>query len=252
MLGAALGSSTVPIRQFLDYPFMISLRGSTGRHSCGGSILSELWVLTAGHCVSSVTVAKETVQVGHTELSLNVDESVYSIEQVIRHPGYDSGNSFINDIALLKLARPLTFSDRVYPVQLPQDMFEVEDNLNDLEVTLIGWGVNATGGVAPTTLQHVEYYVVPNEECDAIHSSKIYPSQICAAYPGGGKGQCGKELRSCTACGEPISDKFLLDVGGCSWHSACLRCCICHTPLDHQPSCFLRERQIYCKTDYTK
>ncbi|XP_040153902.1 LIM/homeobox protein Awh-like [Anopheles arabiensis] len=61
-----------------------------------------------------------------------------------------------------------------------------------------------------------------------------------------------KELRSCTACGEPISDQFLLDVGGCSWHSACLRCCICHTPLDHQPSCFLRERQIYCKTDYTK
>ncbi|XP_058123546.1 trypsin-1-like [Anopheles ziemanni] len=175
----------------LDFPFMISLRGGTGRHSCGGSILSELWILTAGHCVSSVTVAKETVQVGRTELSLNVDESVYSIEQVIRHPGYDSSNSFINDIALLKLARPLTFSDRVYPVRLPKDMFEVENDLNDLEVTLIGWGVNATGGVAPTTLQRVEYYVVPNDECQAIHSSTIHPSQICAAYPGGGKGQCG-------------------------------------------------------------
>ncbi|XP_053689983.1 LIM/homeobox protein Awh-like [Sabethes cyaneus] len=61
-----------------------------------------------------------------------------------------------------------------------------------------------------------------------------------------------KELRSCTACGEPISDKYLLDVGGCSWHSACLRCCICHTPLDHQPSCFLKNRQIYCKPDYAK
>ncbi|XP_035789692.1 LIM/homeobox protein Awh-like [Anopheles albimanus] len=61
-----------------------------------------------------------------------------------------------------------------------------------------------------------------------------------------------KELRSCTACGEPISDKFLLDVGGCSWHSACLRCCICHTPLDQQPSCYVRDRQIYCKPDYTK
>ncbi|XP_038120156.1 LIM/homeobox protein Awh [Culex quinquefasciatus] len=59
-----------------------------------------------------------------------------------------------------------------------------------------------------------------------------------------------KELRSCTACGEPISDQYLLDVGGCSWHSACLRCCICHTPLDQQPSCFLRDRQIYCKADY--
>nr|XP_029735785.1 LIM/homeobox protein Awh-like isoform X1 [Aedes albopictus] len=61
-----------------------------------------------------------------------------------------------------------------------------------------------------------------------------------------------KELRSCTECGEPISDKYLLDVGGCSWHSACLRCCICHTPLDHQPSCFLKDRQIYCKSDYAK
>ncbi|XP_062544048.1 LIM/homeobox protein Awh-like isoform X1 [Armigeres subalbatus] len=61
-----------------------------------------------------------------------------------------------------------------------------------------------------------------------------------------------KELRSCTACGEPISDKYLLDVGGCSWHSACLRCCICHTPLDHQPSCFLKDQQIYCKSDYIK
>ncbi|XP_055606911.1 LIM/homeobox protein Awh-like isoform X2 [Uranotaenia lowii] len=59
-----------------------------------------------------------------------------------------------------------------------------------------------------------------------------------------------KELRSCTACGEPISDQFLLDVGGCSWHSACLRCCICHTLLDQQPSCFLKDRQVYCKGDY--
>ncbi|XP_050079110.1 trypsin-like [Anopheles maculipalpis] len=292
----------------LDYPFMISLRGSTGGHSCGGSILSERWILTAAHCVGSTTPFLQTIQAGRTNISRDVDDSVYAIEQVISHPQYDSRNSFLNDIALLKLQRPLEFSDSVYPVRLPEPLFEVEDNLDDLGVTLIGWGLTATGGSAPTTLQRVDYYVVPNEECDAIHTSTIYPSHICAAIPGGGKGQCSgdsggpllhhgvqvgivswsikpcgvapypgvltkvshhmefiqkhtgilnlqevpKELRSCTACGEPISDKFLLDVGGCSWHSACLRCCICHTPLDHQPSCFLRERQIYCKTDYTK
>uniref|UniRef100_A0A182JVH2 Peptidase S1 domain-containing protein n=1 Tax=Anopheles christyi TaxID=43041 RepID=A0A182JVH2_9DIPT len=271
----------------LDYPFMLSLRGSTGGHSCGGSILSEVWVMTAAHCVSSTTPYLQTIQVGRTDISREADDSVYAIEQVISHPQYDSRNSHLNDIALLKLQRPLTFSDSVQPVRLPSPLFEVEDNLDDLGVTLIGWGVTATGGSSPTTLQRVDYYVVPNEECDAIHSSKIYPSQICAAIPGGGKGQCSgdsggpllhhgvqvgivswsikpcaiapypgvltkKELRSCTACGEPISDQFLLDVGGCSWHSACLRCCICHTPLDHQPSCFIRERQIYCKTDYTK
>ncbi|GAB0094618.1 Awh [Sergentomyia squamirostris] len=60
------------------------------------------------------------------------------------------------------------------------------------------------------------------------------------------------ELRSCAACGEPISDRYLLEVGGCTWHGSCLRCCVCLSPLDRQPSCFLRERQVYCKADYTK
>lgn len=60
------------------------------------------------------------------------------------------------------------------------------------------------------------------------------------------------ELRSCTACGDPIADRYLLEVGGCTWHGSCLRCCVCHSPLDRQPSCFLRERQVYCKADYAK
>ncbi|XP_070507416.1 LIM/homeobox protein Awh-like [Chironomus tepperi] len=60
------------------------------------------------------------------------------------------------------------------------------------------------------------------------------------------------EMRSCTACGESIADRYFLEVGGCSWHGSCLRCCICLSPLDRQQSCFFRERQVYCKTDYTK
>ncbi|XP_040153903.1 chymotrypsin-1-like [Anopheles arabiensis] len=174
----------------LDYPFMLSLRGSTGGHSCGGSILSELWAMTAAHCVSSTTTYLQTIQVGRTNISRDVDDSVYGIAQVIAHPQYDSRNSHLNDIALLKLQRPIVFSESVQPVRLPAPMFEVEDDLDDLGVTLIGWGLLATGGSAPATLQRVDYYVVPNEECNAIHTSTIYPSHICAAIPGGGKGQC--------------------------------------------------------------
>uniref|UniRef100_T1GVQ3 LIM zinc-binding domain-containing protein n=1 Tax=Megaselia scalaris TaxID=36166 RepID=T1GVQ3_MEGSC len=58
------------------------------------------------------------------------------------------------------------------------------------------------------------------------------------------------ELRSCAACGKPISDRYFLEVGGCSWHGSCLTCCVCLSPLDREQSCFIRERQVYCKNDY--
>uniref|UniRef100_A0A182QGQ8 Peptidase S1 domain-containing protein n=1 Tax=Anopheles farauti TaxID=69004 RepID=A0A182QGQ8_9DIPT len=173
-----------------DYPFMVSLRNSAGRHSCGGSILSETWVLTAAHCVSATTPFMQTIQVGRTKISSEKDDSVYGIKRVVSHPEYDSRNSHLNDIALLELVLPLEFGESVYPVRLPSPLFEVEDDLDDLGVTLIGWGLTATGGSSPTTLQRVDYYVVPNDECGELHTSTIYPSHICAAIPGGGKGQC--------------------------------------------------------------
>ncbi|XP_045458163.1 LIM/homeobox protein Awh [Melitaea cinxia] len=60
------------------------------------------------------------------------------------------------------------------------------------------------------------------------------------------------EHRTCCACGEPIADRFLLEVGGGAWHTGCLRCCVCAIQLDRHPSCFLRDRQVYCKQDYAK
>ncbi|XP_065161099.1 LIM/homeobox protein Awh isoform X2 [Atheta coriaria] len=60
------------------------------------------------------------------------------------------------------------------------------------------------------------------------------------------------EFRLCSACGEPISDKFLLEVSGRNWHARCLRCCVCQLQLDRQPSCFIRDRAVYCKADYAK
>nr|XP_029722514.1 chymotrypsin-1-like [Aedes albopictus] len=171
-----------------DYPFMISLRSTYGGHACGGTILTKHWILTAAHCVhETLSPDKYTIQVGRTEISRPVDESVYEIELVIIHPGYDIYNSFVNDIAVFKLRRPLEFSDTVQPVRLPAACFEVQQS--NPEVTLIGWGLNGDE-VAQSILQQVDYYVVPNEECDQIHSDKIFPQHICAAYPGGGKGQC--------------------------------------------------------------
>jgi len=46
--------------------------------------------------------------------------------------------------------------------------------------------------------------------------------------------------------------RFLLRVNCLSWHQSCLRCCVCQLALDRQPSCFIRDRNVYCKTDYSR
>merc|ERR1719510_580969 len=37
-----------------EYPWQVSWRRSSGSHSCGGSIMNENWVLSAGHCCAGL------------------------------------------------------------------------------------------------------------------------------------------------------------------------------------------------------
>uniref|UniRef100_T1IJP6 Arrowhead n=1 Tax=Strigamia maritima TaxID=126957 RepID=T1IJP6_STRMM len=60
------------------------------------------------------------------------------------------------------------------------------------------------------------------------------------------------ETELCSACGNLITDRYLLKVSGRSWHARCLRCTVCQSALDRQPSCFIKEDNIYCKTDYIR
>lgn len=60
------------------------------------------------------------------------------------------------------------------------------------------------------------------------------------------------EYKCCTACEDPISDRYLLEVSGHAWHGSCLRCCVCLATLDEQRTCYIRDDQIYCKEDYLK
>ncbi|XP_058449804.1 protein apterous [Malaya genurostris] len=57
-------------------------------------------------------------------------------------------------------------------------------------------------------------------------------------------------LEECAGCDMPIQDRFYLSAVERKWHATCLQCCICRQTLEGANSCFSRDGNIYCKTDY--
>ena len=49
-----------------------------------------------------------------------------------------------------------------------------------------------------------------------------------------------------------VLKQWCFQVGDKCWHSQCLRCSVCHMPLNSHSSCFLKYDQVLCKVDYIR
>ncbi|XP_015361195.1 LIM/homeobox protein Lhx3 isoform X2 [Marmota monax] len=59
-----------------------------------------------------------------------------------------------------------------------------------------------------------------------------------------------QEIPLCAGCDQHILDRFILKALDRHWHSKCLKCSDCHTPLAER--CFSRGDSVYCKDDFFK
>ncbi|XP_018424271.1 PREDICTED: chymotrypsin-C-like [Nanorana parkeri] len=176
------GEDTVP----KSWPWQISLQyqGSSGAwgHTCGGTLISDTWVLTAAHCISSSNVYR--VFLGKYSLQTADEEGSIAIspEKIIVHERW---NSFLiqNDIALIKLSKPAPLSDSIQPACLPANGALLANNADSF---VTGWGRLYTNGPIADNLQQALLPVVDYATCSRSDwwSWQVRDTMVCAGGDG--------------------------------------------------------------------
>ncbi|XP_055594342.1 venom protease-like [Uranotaenia lowii] len=162
---------------------------------CGGSLVSERFVLTAGHCVNSVEHgAASVVRLGELALDSSNDEAFpedFNVAELFPHPEYRMATQY-NDIALLKLDRKVIFSPYIRPICLPQS-----EVLKNRKAIATGWGTIGYGESTSPVLLKVVLDMFSHEECSPQFEPNrklkdgIRPeSQICAGSRNSSKDTC--------------------------------------------------------------
>jgi len=200
-----------------EFPWQISMRYN-GQHLCGGSIYNADTIITAAHCGEFASASAFSILAGKHNLGLTEDgQQSRQVSDVHLHPGYPGATGFSNDIAILKLTMPLTFSATVGPVPIaPVGHTATGD------ATVTGWGTTREGGVASLTLQKVDVPIVTDTACrQAYGADMIDDSMICAGLAEGGKDSCQGDSGGPFLANDRGTGRYL--AGIVSWGYGCAR-----------------------------
>ncbi|CAB3999552.1 MAM and LDL-receptor class A domain-containing 1-like isoform X1, partial [Paramuricea clavata] len=171
-----------------EWPWQVALLRGTSPF-CGGSLVSNQYVITAAHCVRSTDWNSVTIRVGEHDMRVNEGhEQDISIARngITVHPQYNQLTQYNNDIAVIRLSRSVQFTQRIKPV-----CFNSGIDFTGQRCYISGWGRLQSGGSTPNVLQEAQVPIVTPQQCkESYGSSSITDRMLCAGYSQGGTDTC--------------------------------------------------------------
>ncbi|XP_014787085.1 transmembrane protease serine 2 [Octopus bimaculoides] len=202
-----------------SWPWIVMLLVS-GVRMCAGTILNNDWVLTAAHCFDYAQLRNASlwnVTSGkHHSNCTDTTEQEWPVSQIVIHPGYVAPTNE-NDIALLKLSKPLTYNCRTQPICLPKDDKPLKTGRF---CKIAGWGMTFGKG-SRTALNELTLPVINGSLCGSLeyYGNRYHEeNMVCLGYPEGGLDACNGDSGGPMVCNN--NGKWILS-GVTSWGLGC-------------------------------
>jgi trypsin len=144
---------------------------------CGASIRDETHVITAAHCVVETDAREISIAAGFVSRSNAADGQIRPVAAISSNPLYGTGPG--HDVAVLTLARPLTFTSAVAALPV------VEAAGADVGRTALvsGWGYLAPQdppGTQPDALRYGLVDVHDPSSCSTFGAAFVSDQMLCA------------------------------------------------------------------------
>jgi len=170
---------------------------SSNRVFCGGALIDQQHIVTAAHCFAKGRAAsKYYIYLGKHHSSYGISDKgmrKMKIAKIIVHAAYDKTTND-NDIAIVKLAKKVTYNTYIRPVCLPRAAHRLYTGRSAL---VSGFGVTdyATKRTA-NVLQQVDVKIMDQDTCNNWFTTstfgryKVTDNMVCAGHAAGKKDSC--------------------------------------------------------------